>query len=295
MDAIFYANWGAWYCEPMPPNSRLDLLLVDRGLLPTRQAAQAAIMDGGVLVDGKKITKPGTAIKLTATIELTANWKGNKYVSRGGFKLERALECFSIDVTGATCIDLGASTGGFTDCLLKSGAAKVFAIDVGFGQLIGSLRQDSRVVVKERVNARFLTPELLYGADEQPATFAVADLSFISIAKVLPACIDLLSEDGEVVALIKPQFEAGKTAVGKGGVVREKSTHISVLRDAISAAAELGLSLRGLTYSPLKGPAGNIEFLAYWKLKSLEIPLDVEEIVSKAHADLNTAPSSSEE
>lgn len=250
----------------MPKTSRLDVLIVERGLLASRQAAQAAIMDGGVLVDGNKVTKPGTPVKLESEIQLVGDWVGTRYVSRGGLKLERALQEFNIDPTNAICLDLGASTGGFTDCLLKHGAAKIYAIDVGYGQLDWGLRQDPRVVVKERTNARTLTAADLYAGNEPHATIAVADLSFISLTKVLPAAVRLLEpDDAHVVALVKPQFEAGRSAVGKGGVVRDKETHEAVLREVTSFTKSLGLRTIGITYSPVKGPAGNIEFLAYWR------------------------------
>jgi 23S rRNA (cytidine1920-2'-O)/16S rRNA (cytidine1409-2'-O)-methyltransferase len=272
----------------MAKTNRLDTLLVERGLLPSRQAAQAAIIDGGVIVDGRKITKPGTATKLDAVIEITSQWQTSPYVSRGGLKLERALNVFTIDVKDRVCLDLGASTGGFTDCLLQRGAAQVYAIDVGFGQLVGSLRQNPRVIVKERVNARFLKREDLYEAGSEPASLAVADLSFISILKVLPACITLLSDNFDVVALIKPQFEAGRVAVGKGGVIRSKEIHLRVLRDTAEAATKLGLSLINATYSPLKGPAGNIEFLAHWRPAGPStFDLDLAGLVDQAHDALS--------
>jgi 23S rRNA (cytidine1920-2'-O)/16S rRNA (cytidine1409-2'-O)-methyltransferase len=274
----------------MAKTERLDVIVVERGLLQSRQAAQAAIMDGGVLVNGNKVTKPGAPIKLDATVELTSNWKGSPFVSRGGLKLERALDVFAIDVSQRICLDLGASTGGFTDCLLKRGAAQVYAIDVGYGQLDWKLRQDPRVVVKERLNARLIKPEDIYTDDNaNKASLAVADLSFISVLKVLPACIPLLTEPAEVVALIKPQFEAGKELVGKGGVVRSKEAHLKVLKDSLRAAEQLNLRSMALTYSPVKGPAGNIEFLVHWCCGSSEpTQLNIEQVVEEAHRQLNT-------
>lgn len=272
----------------VPKTTRLDLLIVERGLVPSRQVAQTAIMDGGVIVDGQKVTKPGNPTKPDARIELVGDWQGSRYVSRGGLKLERALQELKIDVTGRICLDLGASTGGFTDCLLKHGATKVYAIDVGYGQLDWTLRNDERVVVKERTNARNLMPTELYEPDAPCATIGVADLSFISLTKVLPAAVALLQPgDATMIALIKPQFEAGREAVGKGGVVREKSTHLAVIGEVLEFAAGIGLSCIGLTYSPLKGPAGNIEFLAAWKNFGAAQNIDLAAIVDEAHARLN--------
>jgi 23S rRNA (cytidine1920-2'-O)/16S rRNA (cytidine1409-2'-O)-methyltransferase len=276
--------------------TRLDVLIVERGLLPSRQVAQAAIMDGGILVDGQKITKPGTPVSAQAKIELTNQWQGTKFVSRGGFKLERALDQFHIDVNNRICLDIGASTGGFTDCLLQRGAQRVYAIDVGYGQLDWKLRQDPRVVVRERVNARHLTPEELYAETAEHADFAVFDLSFISLSKVVPASLHLLTPTCELVALVKPQFEAGKDAVGKGGVVREAQTHVDVLQQTVSFAQAAGLVTCAITHSPIKGPAGNIEFLIHWQRESdqrliANTDLDIGAIVAKAHHELSGAPS----
>jgi 23S rRNA (cytidine1920-2'-O)/16S rRNA (cytidine1409-2'-O)-methyltransferase len=221
-------------------------------------------MDGGVLVNGVKITKPGTPIKDGAKIELTNDWRPQKYVSRGGHKLEKALTEFGVDVSGKICLDVGASTGGFTDCLLQAGAAYVYAVDVGYGQIAWSLRTDSRVKVIERTNARAITPEILRGESESyiAPELAVIDVSFISLSKVLPATKSCLAQDSfQILALVKPQFEAGPEKVGKGGVVRSSEVHIEVLHNAISEAASLGLYAQKLTFSPLKGPQGNIEFL----------------------------------
>ncbi len=273
----------------MAKTSRLDVLILERGLVPSRQVAQTAIMDGGVVVDGRKITKPGAPIKLDAVIELVGDWRNKRFVSRGGLKLERALNVLGVDPTDRVCLDLGASTGGFTDCLLKHGAAQVYAIDVGHGQLDWSLRQDLRVIVKERTNARNLSPEDLYALDSPRANLAVADLSFISLTKILPAASTLLVEDSaQIIALIKPQFEAGREAVGKGGVVRLKATHEAVLRNVIEFAAKIGWHLAGITYSPVKGPAGNIEFLALWQRNTTAFDVDLNAIVDEAHTSLNT-------
>jgi 23S rRNA (cytidine1920-2'-O)/16S rRNA (cytidine1409-2'-O)-methyltransferase len=240
---------------------RLDVLAVERGLLPSRQAAQAAIIDGGVLVDGVKIDKPGTPVSTDVQLTLTKDWQPGKYVSRGGLKLEKALTEFGTDVSGRTCLDVGASTGGFTDCLLQHGARHVYAIDVGYGQLDWRLRQNEKVTVKERMNARYMTADQLYGDAKPWADFAVFDVSFISLTKVLPGCIALLESPCDLIALVKPQFEAGRAEVGKGGVVRSAKTHEAVLKEVIAASAQHGLLAAALTHSPVKGPSGNIEFL----------------------------------
>ena len=276
----------------MAKTSRLDMAVLERGLLPSRQAAQAAIMDGGVLVNGQKVTKPGTPVKADAKIELTSSWQGAKYVSRGGFKLERALSVFNLDPAGRTCLDVGASTGGFTDCLLKHGASLVYAIDVGYGQLDWGLRQDERVVVMERTNARHLSVAELYRADDIPrANMLVADLSFISLRKVLPHCATFLVQapTSDIVALIKPQFEAGRENVGKGGVVRGKETHIDVLSTTIADLAKQGMQVQAITHSPIKGPAGNIEFLGHWKLAEQAVVVNINDIVEQAHRELKSA------
>lgn len=235
---------------------RLDILLVERGLAETREKARRLIMAGQVLVDGQPIHKPGTAVPLDADLRLTGQMR---YVSRGGLKLEAALKRFGIDVAGWIAADIGASTGGFTDCLLQSGAQKVYAIDVGYGQLAWSLRQDPRVVVMERVNARYL--ERLSEAMD----IITIDVSFISLLLILPAAVRLLKPEGIIVALIKPQFEAGKDQVGKGGVVREPAVHRAVLEKVLRGALEQHLLPFGLIPSPLRGPAGNIEFLVGWQ------------------------------
>jgi 23S rRNA (cytidine1920-2'-O)/16S rRNA (cytidine1409-2'-O)-methyltransferase len=269
---------------------RLDVLVVELGLLPSRQVAQTAIMDGGVIVDGVKVTKPGAATKEDAKIEILGDWQEKKYVSRGGFKLEKALAHFKVSVENKICLDVGASTGGFTDCLLKHGASLVYAIDVGYGQIDWSLRTNEQVIVKERMNARYATASEIYAENSEFASVAVADLSFISILKVLPACVALLAPQHDIIALIKPQFEAGKELVGKGGVVRDAQTHVAVLQTVVEQAATMHLQLRGLTYSPIKGPAGNIEFLAWWSNQSsMRSPIDIEAVVDSAHTDLHGA------
>ncbi|MBA2131970.1 TlyA family RNA methyltransferase [Capillibacterium thermochitinicola] len=237
---------------------RIDVLLVGRGLAESRSKAQALIMAGQVRVDGKVVDKPGIRVAADAVIEVDATLP---YVSRGGFKLRRALDLFPVTVAGRVCLDAGASTGGFTDCLLQAGAKLVIAVDVGYGQLAWKLRQDPRVVVMEKTNVRYLTVEQL------PArpSLLTADLSFISIGKVLSVFTTLLTTDGEIIALVKPQFEAGRTQVGKKGVVRSPAIHEEVLRRVLLMGPETGLGCLGLTYSPVLGPEGNIEFLVYWK------------------------------
>lgn len=271
----------------MSKRKRLDLLVVELGLCASREAARTAIMDGGILVDGRKETKPGSAIPGAAKVELAAGWGPPKYVSRGGLKLEKALAEFAVRVEGRVCLDIGASTGGFTDCLLKHGASRVYAVDVGYGQLDWSLRNDPRVVVKERVNARAISPELLYAAGSKRADLAVIDVSFISLAKVLPACLSCLdSQDPEIICLVKPQFEAGREAVGKGGVVRDPAAHVRVLESVLGRAAALGLQPHGLTFSPLTGPAGNIEYLVDWQARGSAQRFDPTSLVGQAFETL---------
>lgn len=272
----------------MPKGQRLDLLLVEKGLFPSREAAQAAIMDGGIIVNGEKIIKAGTSIASDAKIEVTSDWQPRKYVSRGGLKLEKALEQFQVDVTGRICLDVGASTGGFTDCLLSHGALKVYAIDVGYGQIAWSLRTDPRVVVLERVNARNLQATPIYEQDQPMANMVVIDVSFISLDKILPSCLTVVQkEDLDIVALIKPQFEAGKENVGKGGVVRSADQHKEILTRVLAAAAKLELKAKALTYSPIKGPSGNIEFLVHWTLNE-NADIDVAQLVDEAHFNLSS-------
>jgi hemolysin TlyA family protein len=237
---------------------RLDALLVERGLFPTRAKAKAAIMAGVVYVDGQRAGKAGSAVSPDAQLEVRG--PANPYVSRGGLKLEHALDRFGVLVAGRTCIDVGASTGGFTDCLLQRGAARVYAVDVGYGQLDWKLRQDPRVVVVERTNFRHVQPGDLPRAD-----LIVIDVSFISLIKILPAAQGTLKDDGDVVALIKPQFEAGRRAVGKGGVVRDAGVHREVIQNLLAGAGALGWRPIALTYSPVLGPKGNIEFFVWWK------------------------------
>ncbi|SDD44599.1 23S rRNA (cytidine1920-2'-O)/16S rRNA (cytidine1409-2'-O)-methyltransferase [Paenibacillus sp. UNCCL117] len=237
---------------------RLDVLLVEQGLFETREKAKAAIMAGLVLVGGEAVDKAGTKIPVTSAI--TVKGAIHPYVSRGGLKLEKALKTFELDLNGVTMIDIGASTGGFTDCALQNGAAFVYAVDVGYNQLDWSLRKDPRVHVMERTNFRFMQPGDLKG----PApSFASIDVSFISLKLILPPLFQLLVPGGSVVALIKPQFEAGREKVPKTGVVKEPAVHREVLEAVLAYAADTGFAVRGLTFSPIKGGEGNIEFLAH--------------------------------
>lgn len=264
---------------------RLDQLLVEKGLFASREKAQAAIMAGVVWVNGKRAEKAGHATEDSVSIELKG--ETSPYVSRGGLKLARALETFGISMAGKTCADIGASTGGFTDCMLKNGATLVYAIDVGYGQLDWALRNDSRVVVMERTNARYLRPEQL----QKKPVFASIDVSFISLKIIVPAIVQLLEKPAEIVALIKPQFEAGKERVGKKGVVRDPEVHLDVIRETIKMGQAMGLVCSGLTYSPIKGPEGNVEFLIYWGVGIQEIENYTEpgEVVAEAHRILSSA------
>lgn len=265
----------------MKHKERLDVLLVETGLCESRSRAQALIMSGEVYVAGQKCEKAGTPVEVDAEIEVRGN--ACPYVSRGGLKLEKALRDFGIDPTGFVCSDSGASTGGFTDCLLQKGAKKVFAIDVGYGQLAWSIRTDPRVVCMERTNIRYVTPEQL----GESLDFSVVDVSFISLRIVLPAIKALLKPTGQVVCLIKPQFEAGKDKVGKKGVVRDPETHAEVLENFLALARELNLTVRNLTFSPVKGPEGNIEFLGHLSmLPEGAIEPDVAALVRAAHETL---------
>ncbi|WP_274651742.1 TlyA family RNA methyltransferase [Paenibacillus humicola] len=239
---------------------RIDILLVEQGYYESREKAKAALMAGLVIVDGERIDKGGTKVPRTASIAV----KGavHPYVSRGGLKLEKAIRTFELSMDGAVMLDIGASTGGFTDCALRHGAECVYAIDVGYNQLVWSLRQDERVIVMERTNFRYTKPEDLKGPRPNMATI---DVSFISLKLILPVLSTLLPEDAPVVALIKPQFEAGRDKVGKSGVVREPSVHRDVLRTVLGFAADQGYELKHLTFSPITGGEGNIEFLAHWQ------------------------------
>ena len=247
---------------------RLDRLVHDRGLCESREKARALIMAGLVLVDGVRSDKPGTAVKESSEITLV---QAMRYVSRGGYKLEKALDTFSLNVEGVTAMDVGASTGGFTDCLLQRGAARVYSVDVGRGQLAWSLRNDSRVVVLEGQNARYLNRS----HTPLPIGFATMDLSFISALKVVPAVRELLSPGARLVLLVKPQFEAGKALVGKKGIVSDPAVHRGVLVDVCRGIVRLGFDLIGLTVSPIKGQKGNVEFLAAFSLTVLNSAEDL--------------------
>ncbi|HHV60437.1 MAG TPA: TlyA family RNA methyltransferase [Clostridiaceae bacterium] len=236
---------------------RLDVILVEKGLFESREKAKSAIMAGAVYVNNNKEDKPGALFDEDADIVVRENL--NPFVSRGGLKLDKALKAFNIDVKGVVALDIGASTGGFTDCLLKNGASKVFAIDVGYGQLAWELRQNEKVKVMERTNIRYVKPEDI----GEPANFACIDVSFISLKKVLPVVHTLLLPESEVVCLIKPQFEAGRDKVGKKGVVRDSEIHKSVVEEMAIFAMNNGFVVKGLDFSPIKGPEGNIEFLMH--------------------------------
>ncbi len=259
---------------------RADVVLTDRGFFSSRAKAKAAILAGEVRVDGEPLTKAGERIDPDALIEVAPR---PRYVSRGGMKLAGALECFEVDVTGKRALDVGASTGGFTDCLLQAGAGSVVAVDVGYGQLAWSLRQDDRVTVHERTNIRHVDPQTL-GA---PFDMVVVDVSFIGLAKILPRLVEMMSPEGILLALVKPQFEAGKGNVGKRGVVRDARVHEDVLRKVFAHLDEQGLSLRGATWSPVKGPEGNIEF---WVMADLSgdvaVDVDMTSLVREAHEEL---------
>ena len=266
----------------MKIKKRLDVLLVERGFAESRTKAQAIIMSGLVYVAGQKADKPGMSFDENTDIEVRG--ATCPYVSRGGLKLEKALRDFGVDPTGYVCSDSGASTGGFTDCLLQQGAKKVFAIDVGYGQLDWKIRSDPRVVVMERTNVRYVTPEQL----GEPLDLSVVDVSFISLRIVLPVIKTFLKENaGQVLCLIKPQFEAGKEKVGKKGVVRDPAVHKEVLDDFVALTKEIGFKILGLTFSPVKGPEGNIEFLAHLSLAdTVGIEPNTELVVTQAHETL---------
>ena len=257
--------------------TRLDQRVYDLGLADSREKAKALIMAGSVYVNGERQTKPGAPVADGADVAV----KGEKlaYVSRGGLKLEKALDTFGVDPAGLVCVDCGASTGGFTDCLLQRGAARVYAVDVGYGQLAWSVRSDPRVVVMERTNARYLTPEQF---PERP-DFASVDVSFISLSLILPAVRRVLTEDGEVFCLVKPQFEAGREKVGKKGVVREPETHVEVLEAFLENAASAGFYVENLTWSPIRGPEGNIEYLGHLVSAPCGLKADVRAVVAESH------------
>ncbi len=264
---------------------RLDVLLVNRNLAESREKAKAIIMSGIVYVDGQKEDKAGTMFEDTVSVEVRGHTLA--YVSRGGLKLEKAMTHFGVTLNGKICMDVGASTGGFTDCMLQNGAVKVYSVDVGHGQLAWKLRNDERVVCMEKTNIRYVTPEDI----PDRIQFASIDVSFISLTKVLGPVKELLTEDGQIVCVIKPQFEAGREKVGKKGVVREKSTHLEVIESVIAFAKSIGFGILNLEFSPIKGPEGNIEYLLYLQnhpelADEKGVEIDPKTIVEEAHNTL---------
>lgn len=263
---------------------RLDVLLVSRGLAASREKAKAVIMSGDVFVNGQREDKAGSTFDPE---KVTIEVKGAKlkYVSRGGLKLEKALQSFPIDLNGLICMDIGASTGGFTDCMLQNGAVKVYSIDVGHGQLAWSLRNDERVVCMEKTNFRYTTPEDLADVPD----FASVDVSFISLTKILEPAINILKPGGQMVCLIKPQFEAGREEVGKKGVVRDKKVHMDVVNRIVDYVQSIGFSVLGLDYSPIKGPEGNIEYLLFIEKgeENHSVEVDITNVVNLAHGELD--------
>ena len=263
---------------------RLDVLVTERGLAESRQKAQALIMAGEVFSGDRKLDKAGMSVEDTIPLEVRGNTL--RYVGRGGLKLEKAMEVFPIDLNGCTAADIGASTGGFTDCMLQNGATKVYSVDVGYGQFAWKLRQDPRVVCMEKTNIRYVTPEDI----DDVLDFASVDVSFISLTKILEPARNLLRDGGQMVCLIKPQFEAGREKVGKKGVVRDKAVHLEVVERIVSFALEHGFSVLHLSYSPIKGPEGNIEYLVHIQKSETatkEESVDPVAVVEAAHAELD--------
>lgn len=260
---------------------RLDVLLVSRGLAQSREKAKAVIMSGEVLVNGQREDKAGSMFD--TAVEITLKHPPLKYVSRGGLKLEKAIQTYELNLEGKVCMDIGSSTGGFTDCMLQNGAAKVYAVDVGYGQLAWKLRSDPRVVCLERTNARYLSRQEI---PEEP-DFSSVDVSFISLKLILPAIAGVLREGGQAAALIKPQFEAGREKVGKKGVVRDPAVHAEVLEHFLDHARESGFTVLDLSYSPVRGPEGNIEYLGYLvKGPGPEKPFDLQTLVEQSHSEI---------
>ena len=253
---------------------RIDVLLVEKGFFESREKAKASIMAGVVYANEQKVDKAGEEVSIDAKIEVRENIC--PYVSRGGLKLEKAVKFFGVNLKDKVCMDIGASTGGFTDCMLQNGAKKVFSVDVGYGQFAWKLRQDERVVCMERTNIRYVKPEDI----GELIDFASIDVSFISLTKVLPVAFNLLKDDGEVVALIKPQFEAGREQVGKKGVVRDSKVHKEVIEKIIAFSESIGFCVKNLSFSPIKGPEGNIEFLLYLG-KSGGTMVDVDKVIEE--------------
>ena len=261
---------------------RLDLLMMERALAPSREKAKAYIMAGNVYVDGQKEDKAGTMFQETVKIEVRGNTL--PYVSRGGLKLEKAMNHFGVELDGRVCMDVGASTGGFTDCMLQNGAVRVYAVDVGYGQLDWKLRNDERVVNMEKCNVRYLDPETI----AEPVDFISIDVSFISLKLIFPVAAQLLADDGHIVCLVKPQFEAGREQVGKKGIVRDRKVHEEVIENVIKYAADNGLYPHGLTFSPVTGAKGNIEYLLYLS-KQEDISYNeavIRETVDSSHREL---------
>ena len=268
----------------MTDKIRLDVLLVQTGLCESRERAKALIMAGQVYIDNQKCDKAGMMVPSETSAEIRGETL--KYVSRGGLKLEKAMQTFPIRLSGKVCMDIGASTGGFTDCMLQNGAKQVFAVDVGYGQFAWKLRNDPRVVNMERTNIRYVTPEDI----GEPIDFASIDVSFISLRLVLPVAKALLAANGEIAALIKPQFEAGREQVGKKGVVKDPKIHLDVIKNILSFAKSIGLSAAGLTYSPIKGPEGNIEYLAFFQNTDQGVTVSedqIQSVVKASHTQLS--------
>ena len=259
---------------------RLDVILTEKKMFPSREKAKASIMAGLIYVDGQRVDKPGTPIDNTADITIKENLC--PYVSRGGLKLEKALGLYDFSLEGATAVDIGASTGGFTDCMLQNGAKKVFAIDVGYGQLDWKLRNNPRVVNMEKINVRYLDVNTV----DKDVDFISIDVSFISLKLVFPVASQLLSKDGSLICLVKPQFEAGRSQVGKKGIVRDAAVHKEVITNVISYGRENGLYSHGLTYSPVTGTKGNIEYLLFMKKFPAKNDVNIDEIVTNSHEEL---------
>lgn len=260
--------------------NRLDIILTEKNIFPSREKAKASIMAGLIYVDGQRVDKPGTPVDDNA--EITVKETLCPYVSRGGLKLEKALELFDFTLDGAVAVDIGASTGGFTDCMLQNGASKVFAIDVGYGQLDWKLRNDPRVVNMEKINIRYLDIDTV----DKDIDFISIDVSFISLKLVFPVAAQLLSDSGSVVCLVKPQFEAGRNQVGKKGIVRDPAVHEEVIQNVVSYASYNGLYCHGLTYSPVTGTKGNIEYLMFLKKQPSDTETDIRETVRISHEEL---------
>ena len=261
----------------MPGKVRIDVYLFENGMAESREKAKALVISGDVFVDGQRCAKPSQVIGTDAQVSVRQK---QEFVSRGGKKLKKALGFFDIDINGVNAIDIGASTGGFTDCMLQRGAAHVYAVDVGHGQLAWPLRQDERVTVMERQNARYISPDMF----DRTCSFASIDVSFISLRLILPALMAVLEPPYTIVALIKPQFEAGRGKVGKKGVVRDRAVHVEVVDGIMAFARSIGLCICGLTYSPIKGPEGNIEYLVCLRSSGEDVHPDAAQTVAEAHA-----------